>query len=577
MIGITTRFFRPEAIAALALLTVAGTATAEETRPDTPARGSRYPGAMFLYMMSDVTVVYPAAAGTSVEKNRRSAEQRAEFLRRSHGVEARVRSDAELTDEDKNGNLLVLGWDNALLGTEETPAPFRRSTSGFEFLGIEETDPSADLLFIARSPYDPDRWLVFWSRIDPELDRFLVLPAVGSDWAIYEDALITRQGMFLPGSEWPPRRNTGAEGDQRALIDHVRETWSTRQTDHYMIRYDPEAVSSEELASIVTARAEAYTAALAAIGGLDSPPRIKLYVYKDPESKEQLSGIPDAAHSMPRKGEIHMLPRHARSASPHEEIHVLARAKYGPAYLTAMYEGLAVAESGLYHGAEIDVMTAIMMDTGVLPDVATLLDEERGRLLAEEIRWPASAMFVRWARQTAGDRWPAVYTLAEGTVEELGATLGLSPDTVERAFLTWMAAQAETRETEVRFLDALSDSRERYLAADYQGMVVALSRALEIKPNDLQTIFNIASARMRTGEYDLAAKDLERLLELDQDPTSQFVVFGHYQLGRLFDIQGRREEALVHYRAMLELPDQHDAHHLAREAIETPVTVEQLQ
>ena len=46
---------------------------------------------------------------------------------------------------------------------------------------------------------------------------------------------------------------------------------------------------------------------------------------------------------------------------------------------------------------------------------------------------------------------------------------------------------------------------------------------------------------------------------------------------RIYDLQGRRERALAEYRNVLELPDEHDAHRLAREAIETPVTADQLE
>ncbi len=568
---------RSAIIGAVALLLLTGAASAQETDSGTPLRGHRYPGAMFLYMMTEVTVVYPASSGHSVAKNLRSAQHRADYLKKTHGIETRVRADDEITAEEKRSNLLLLGWGNRLLGTSEVPSPFRRTASGFDFLGIEELDPTADLLFFAPSPYNSDSFVVFWSRIDPELDRVLVLPAVGSDWAIFDDLLVTRQGMFEPGDGWLPKRNPDAEGDHRARVDLTRSSWFTKQTEHYMIRYDQEAVSSEDLAKIVAAREDAYAKAVGALGGVDSPPRIKLYVYKDAETKKMLCGIADAAHSMPRKREIHMLPRYARTDSPHEEIHVLARSKYGPSYLTSLYEGLAVAEDGLYHGTEIDVMTAIMIDTGVFPDIATLLDEEQARLLAQEVRWPASGMFVRWLREIAGERWPTIYTLSEASVEALAAVLDLPPDSVEKSFRAWVEKQSEARQTEVAFLDALSASRESYLAADYEGMVAALSRALELKPDDLQILFNIASARMRTGEYDLAAKDLERILRLDKDPASRFVIFGHYQLGRLLDIQGRREEALAHYRAVLQLPDQHDAHRLANEAIETPVTAEQLQ
>jgi tetratricopeptide (TPR) repeat protein len=83
---------------------------------------------------------------------------------------------------------------------------------------------------------------------------------------------------------------------------------------------------------------------------------------------------------------------------------------------------------------------------------------------------------------------------------------------------------------------------------------------------------------MRTGDYAEAESILRGLLELQLEPShSRFVIFSHYQLGRLLDVQGRREDAIAEYRKVLELPDQHDAHRLAREAIESPITPEHLQ
>ena len=82
-------------------------------------------------------------------------------------------------------------------------------------------------------------------------------------------------------------------------------------------------------------------------------------------------------------------------------------------------------------------------------------------------------------------------------------------------------------------------------------------------------------AELRVAPITVAV--LKGLLESVTDPRSRFVVFGHYQLGRVLDILGRREEALAHYRAMLDLPEQHDSHTLAREAIATPVTADHLK
>jgi hypothetical protein len=58
---------------------------------------------------------------------------------------------------------------------------------------------------------------------------------------------------------------------------------------------------------------------------------------------------------------------------------------------------------------------------------------------------------------------------------------------------------------------------------------------------------------------------------------SRFRIFGHYQLGRVYDLAGRRAEALTEYDAVLALPDEHDAHAQAKERKASPATREQLE
>jgi len=70
---------------------------------------------------------------------------------------------------------------------------------------------------------------------------------------------------------------------------------------------------------------------------------------------------------------------------------------------------------------------------------------------------------------------------------------------------------------------------------------------------------------------------LKGLLASDLKPEeARFRVFGHYQLGRVYDLLGRREEALREYDAVLSLPDDHGSHSLATERKTTPATKDDL-
>jgi hypothetical protein len=44
-------------------------------------------------------------------------------------------------------------------------------------------------------------------------------------------------------------------------------------------------------------------------------------------------------------------------------------------------------------------------------------------------------------------------------------------------------------------------------------------------------------------------------------------MFGHYQLGMLYDSQGKKKKARAQFEKMLELPDGNEAHRRAREAL----------
>lgn len=568
---------RSRLLALSLIVLVAGTLSFAQEK----SRGRQYAGARLLFSLGEVTVVYPAGAGENVELNRLSAQRRASYMEQTHGVRAVVVADDELGGDQRQGNLLLLGWNNRLLGTEKAPRPFEHSSSGLRFLKHHDPDPAADLLIYSSSPYNPDKFLVFWSRIDPGRDRFMVLPSVGSDWAIFHDFRVVLQGMFLPGTHWPPVRDPDAEGDHRQAIQKIEAGWTTEGTDHYLIFYNPREVSGQAIRRIAKSRERAFAKALGVL--VENPKqqlgsfRILLHVYKDTEQKEQATGVSDLVHSLPEARDLHMVLRYAQSGSPHEEIHILARHILGPSYLTTLHEGLSLSVDGVYQGLPLDVHAALMLQQDVFPSLAALLDEERARALPEKVRFPASGMLVRWLRESANGSLPAkVYSLKNGSVEAMASTLGRPPEQVEAAFSAWLGKKAASRQDDLKVLEYEAMARERLMRGDYKGVAEASEKILHFKPDDPQTVFNLASALMRAGDYERAEGELKRLLESDP-AESRFVVFGHYQLGRLYDIQGRRSAALARYRRVLELPDQHDAHRLAQEAIETPVTSEQLE
>ena len=184
---------------------------------------------------------------------------------------------------------------------------------------------------------------------------------------------------------------------------------------------------------------------------------------------------------------------------PHEEIHILARLAFGPCHLTTMYEGLAIAEEKSYRGVDLDVHAATMLSAGTLPAMGDLLDEEKARGMQDTRRYPASGLLVTWIRETGGAAaLKKAYTLPEGSVSALGLAMGKPKDTVETAFKEWVKRRAAARGDDVTFLKIQSEAQERLTAGDYAGVAAAMKRALALRPDDLQVLFNLASAEMRT-------------------------------------------------------------------------------
>lgn len=563
----------------LSLVAAAGAPPAEGTDSPEKHRGHDYPGAQHFFNLRRVTVVYPAGPGRNAERNRLSAAARAAYLEGQTGMTARVVADVEVREEHLADNLLVLGWDNALLGTKSAPRPFERSADGLRFLGLDHFEPTADLLLFSRSPFHPDHFLLFWSRIDPERDRYSPLPRIGSDWAVFEDFLPVRQGMCVPGTAWPPERDTRAEADHRPRLLRARGSERHRATEHYDIFWDPAAVPAEDIDRIAAARERAFAAAVSALGAPPEGFRIALHLYIDAATKRELTGVPDPTHAAPWARELHMIRAAALSASPHEDVHLLSRPLLGPGYVTALHEGLAIAIEDRVRGLPLEVAGALLFESGGLPNLEALLDEESFRRLPDSVGPTAAGLLGAWVRATAPNaRLAAAFGVNRGTPAALAAAMGRDVARIESEFLGWVAERAAARGADVRFHKAEMRAQERYVAGDWDGMIAALRDALEHRRDDPQTLFNLASAQMRADAFADAEKNLRRILALDLGAAeSRFKIFSHYQLGRVLDLQGRREEALTEYRTVLTLPDVSDAHRLAQERIASPATREQLE
>jgi tetratricopeptide (TPR) repeat protein len=307
---------------------------------------------------------------------------------------------------------------------------------------------------------------------------------------------------------------------------------------------------------------------------------VALFVYPDEAAKVTATGIGGAAHAIPAERELHMTESAASVPSDHEELHLVARALFGPASLNVLYEGLALAREGTFEGTSLDVHAAAMLEGGIWPKLEEILDDAAARRATDPRRIVGAGLLLQWAESVGGKAaLGKVLTLKEGSLPALARATGTEVAGLEPAFRRFVEGKAAAQKNELAFLKLEREAAQRHLASDWKGLIAVLEQALQLKPGDPQTVFNLASARMRTKEYAKAEADLQKLIaqETARAPGTTFVVYGHYQLGRVYDLDGRRELALAEYRKVLELPDITDSRRLAQEAIAVPVTEESLE
>lgn len=566
-------------LAAIACVVGPARAAEPDAAPAELHRGPDYPGAAAFVEVPSLTVVYPAGPGEPIDANRRSAESRARWLASVFKSRVAVAADDQLTEEQKKGHLLLLGWNNRMLGTKELARPFTHDDKGTAFLGIREADPEVDLLVFHRNPLNWSSLLLFWSRIDPERDRFQVLPRVGSDWAMYRNYQVIRQGMFRPGQVWPPVRDLEAEGDRTREALASAGQLGAYDSDHYHILFDRSKTSDADVKAIAAAREAALAKAAAEVGPYPKGYRILLYVYEDDAVKKQVTGVGDPTHTILSDRELHMVRRFARSSAPHEEIHLVAREVFGPCFSTALFEGYALSIENSWKGLDIEMEAALLRRAGTLPALAVLLDEEQFRALPRDLAFGSAGVLMSWIRQTYGPLGvKKIYSLEDVRPATLATALGTTEKALAASFAAWADGKVALRKAEIDFFDAGNEARSKQLVGDWAGMTIALKKALAAKPGDPQTLFNLASAQMRSGDLRGAETTLKALIAGPRPADgSQFLIFGHYQLGRVYDLAGRREEALKEYDAVLSLPDEHGAHDLARERKASPATKDQLE
>jgi len=551
-------------IALLAALVAVPSRAEEPGEPDDSSVREVFSGAGLLYSMPEVTVVYPAGPGEDRERNRISAERRAAFLRGRYETKTLVVADVDITEEHHDDNLLVLGWNNRVLAAT---GQVELSESGWNFLGIERGF-SHDLLFAWVSPYDSSHQFAFWSRIDPELDRYLVLPFFGSDYVVFERYYAEQYGRFKREEiVWPPARNVEVMIDNRTR----RPISTPRDSSEHYVLYDLIGLTDLEAAAILEAREEAWRVSTELLGSPEKPKKIQLYVYGDSDHKEVVSFVHDARHHLPADNELHLTKVIAMNPGPHEDSHLVARQLWGPGYLSVIVEGVAVWTEQNLGDNQLPVYAAMLTGREEPPSAADLLDEESMRVLVRNrVGFTYAGLFVSWLREAFGpEAVGRAYGVYDSDLEELSRVPDIPSGEIDGKFRDFVLAQAALGADEAAFRAAQGEGRHYKDLGDYERAVPAYERALEIKPDHLSTRYNLARLQKELDMLDSAEDNLRRILKAPQERRQGVLTsLTWFQLGDVLTERGDAGKAREAYEAVLELPDDREIHSRAQEALE---------
>jgi len=145
-------------------------------------------------------------------------------------------------------------------------------------------------------------------------------------------------------------------------------------------------------------------------------------------------------------------------------------------------------------------------------------------------------------------------------------------------------ANTEVGEAHVGYADAadLNEGESDIAANNGPAAAAAFQRVLARHPNEARATFGLAVASVLSGQGDRAEELFEKIVAagavpgsgLDH-PDARMLSWSHVYLGRLYDVQGDRDHAVVEYRAALAVegaPDQAKAaaQHGVDQSFQTP-------
>ncbi len=543
---------------------------AEETKKIFPSIGIM----RFLDSSPEVTIVAPTLNEKRIDAGLVSCERKKSFLERNFNMKVRIVPDKKLTDEEKRGVLIIVGKENALLKEIWEKTPIRPTPDSFFFYGEEYPNPRDSIVFTQVNPYNEENSILVCTSIDPDIDKIAPITVIGSDWIIFRDLAAIRQGRFFGGKALPPSYDGLAEFNNTETIRTFYGELLKESSDFYEIYFPADFDRKERIAEGAKMRDAALRDILKKIGMSPPEKKFKIFLYKDQDQKKEYTGVPGKIHFLDGRKEVHMVEEGFFADHHHDDAHIVAGFILSENASIHMTEGFAIFIDAQWKGKPLPYWSGFFLKLGKLPPLEELLDEGKFIKYMSDYSYPLIGSVVTMLIEKHGiAKFKEILGMQEVTDEALKKVTGSDLSQLGAEWIANIKKTAVLQSKEIEFSIRNDAAREYLEKKEYAAAVKEMKKALEIIPDDPQTLFNCASASIRIPDLKTAQQVLLQLLNLNLPKSEQrFIVFGHYQLGRVYDLMEKREKALAEYEKVLALPDMFDSHKQARERLDRPAT-----
>lgn len=543
-------------------------------------KGIYYTGIMlFLREKRDLTIVAPTLNDDLKEAGRISCERKKDFIEKYFKSNVTIIEDKNLTDDDKSQNLIIVGRDNSLLKEIWQWTPIRVTPDNFFFLSEEFVNPRDHATFVQVSPFDESKLILVSTSIEPDMDKIRPIPLIGSDWIVMQDLSTLKQGRFYAGTSLPPGADTYASYDNRENLDEFYNNLVHAESQFYEVFYSSDSSIKDKIKDGLKKRDAALSTILKEHGIKAPKKKLNIFVYKDKKEKQEISGVPDPIHFFGQKKEIHMIQDLLFVNTHHEDAHVVAELILSNDAAIHLTEGFAIYIDGKWKGEELDYVAGFFQKMDKIPPLTDLLDEGSFLKLPSDLTFPLIGSITKFIMDRYGtDKFKNLLKHKRLDDNILKKILGLDLKQFQRKWEEDIKRKTAVYAKKMSFTEHNVAAKKWTEKKDFELAAKELIKALEYIPDEPQALFNLASIYIRIPKLEEAEKVLLKLLSLKlPESESRFIVFGHYQLARVYDLKGEREKAKSEYKNVLALPDMRESHDLAEEGLARPASPEDLQ